>query len=144
MPMEAVAEQIHFGGIAPQDIEEFHRQREKILSAVCDKIVHTPGLETLAGDEEKMRLAHESAKIFIENFHATVKYQLPGALLEYLDWLRGFLNSRGFPPAFLPILISAVRTGAHAFLEIYNSDEIGAVLLQFRKREELAAQGVSA
>lgn len=144
MPMEAVAEQISFSGIAPQDIEEFHRQREKILAAVCDKIAKPSELGSVCSDHEKMRLAMESTKIFIENFHATVKYQLPAALLEYLDWLRRFLKSRDFPAKTLPTIIGAVRNAAHAFLGDYNSDDIGAVLMQLRKREEKAVEGVQA
>lgn len=142
--MEAVAEQITFSAIAPQDIAEFHRQRDKIHAAVIDRIHNAPGMEVIAGDEEKMRIAHESAKILIENFYATVKYQLPGALLEYLDWLRGYLKSRDFPETMLPTMLTGIRNGAHAFLDDYNSDEIGSVLMQLRKREVRSKEGGAA
>ena len=144
MPMEAIAEQISFSAIAPQDIAEFHRQRDKIHASVIDRILNTPGMEKIAGDEEKMRIAHESAKVLIENFHATVKYQLPAALLEYLDWLRRYLGSRAFPETMLPTMLTGIRNGAHAFLDDYNSDEIGSVLMQLRTREVRAAQGGAA
>lgn len=142
--MEAVAEQISFSAIAPQDIVEFHRQREKIHAAVVDKILNTSGMEAIAGDEEKKRIADESVKILIENFYVTVKYQLPGALLEYLDWLRRYFRSRDLPATLLPAMITAIRNGAHAFLEDYNSDDIGVVLMQLRKREKRMAEGGAA
>ncbi|GEM_PF-1436154 len=144
MPMEAVAEKISFSAIAPQDIAEFHRQRDKIHAAVIDRIHNTPGMEAIAGDEEKMRIAHESVKILIENFHATVKYQLPGALLDYLDWLRRYLRSRDFPAAFVASILTSMRNGAHAFLDEYNSDDLGAVLMELRRREERMAEGGAA
>ena len=133
--MEDVIEQVSFNDIAAEDIAKFHQQREKILAAVNDRIGRHPDFRTFLKDEEKMRLARECAKIFIENFHATARYRLPAAIIEYLDWLRGFLASRGFPASFLPEMLSAVRTASHAFLEEHSSDDIASALFALQQRE---------
>ena len=115
--MEAVAAPISFDAISQEVLATFHRQREKILTAVCERVATSPAFSELAADNARMRIAHESSKILIENFYATAKYRLPGALLEYLDWLRGYLGSRDFPPTFIVALLGGIRQGAAAFLE---------------------------
>ena len=134
--MEAVAEPLSFDTIQEADLAAFHKQREKLLTAVCERIATSPSLAELASDEAKTRIAHESTKIFLENFYATAKYRLPGALLEYLDWLRGYLESRAFPGHFISDMLCALRNATHAFLEQFNSDDIAAVLYQLQQREK--------
>jgi hypothetical protein len=141
MTIEAITENLSFDAIDAKDLEAFHRHREKLLTAVCERIACAPAFETVAGDDARTRIAHESAKIFIENFHATAKYRLPGALLEYLDWLRGYLRSREFPPDFLPGMLGSLIQATHAFMEHDNSDDIAAVLTQLKHREKDIAGG---
>lgn len=133
--MEAVAEPISFGAIAAPDVEEFQKQKEKILSAVIDRLECNEAFRDLIADPERARLARECAKIFVENLQATMKYQLPTALIEYLDWLRSFLTHRHFPASFIPNLLAATRTATHAFMEQYNSDAIAEALRQLQQRE---------
>ena len=141
MTIEAIAEQLSFDDIEQQDLEAFHRQREKLLTAVCERIATAPEFASVAGDGAQTRIAHESVKIFIENFHATAKYRLPGALLEYLDWLRGYLKSRDFPPDFIPAMLASLKQATHAFMEHYNSDTIAYALSILTHREQDIAGG---
>ncbi|MBE0644486.1 MAG: hypothetical protein IH600_10440 [Bacteroidetes bacterium] len=142
--MDPSAETLSFSSIAAADIEAFARQKEKIVTAVTDHLFRCDVLASTLADTEKARLARECVKIFTENFLATVKYQLPAALIEYLDWLRGFLRSREFPAAFIPQMISGMRNAVHAFLEDAGSDDICAALRRLRARELGQAREVGA
>ncbi len=133
--MEDVVEQLSFNEIASEDLEEFHRQREKILAAVVDRIAQKEDLTEVVNDQERFRIARECANIFIENFYATARYRLPAAITEYLDWLRGYLTSRNFPPAFIPSMLCSVKIASHAFLGQHNSDAISAALSKLQHRE---------
>jgi hypothetical protein len=142
--MEEVIEHVSFNGIAPDDLEEFHRQQDKILAAVLERLARSPEAAAVFKDGERLRIARESAHIFLENFHATARYRIPAAILEYLDWLRGFLLSRGFPPEFLPSLLHAAKIAAHAFMEHHNSDGIASALTALQHREQSRIIGVQA
>jgi hypothetical protein len=142
--MEAVAAPLSFDAIGEKDLAAFHRQREKILTAFIDRIATAPAFAEVAADAEKTRIAQESGKIFIENFHATAKYRLPAAIVEYLDWLRGYLASRDFPEDFIPAMFAAIRHATHAFLEDSNSDDIAGALMELEHREKDLAGGKTA
>ncbi|MCB2205640.1 hypothetical protein KQI65_12925 [bacterium] len=144
MPMEAVAEPLSFDAIADADLAAFHRNREKMTTAVCDRIAHASNFEEIATDPVKTRIAHESVRIFIENFYATAKYRLPAALLEYLDWLRGYLASREFPANFLPLMLASLKIATHAFMEHNNCNDIAAVISDLRRRESKLMGGEAA
>lgn len=126
---------LSFSRIAAEDINAFAQQKEKIVTAVNDHLLRSADLTVIHADVEKLRLARECVKIFTENLGATMKHDLPAALTEYLDWLRGFLRHRGFPPAFIPQMIAGMRNAVHAFLEHANSDEICAALRALRAVE---------
>ena len=136
--------ELTFSRIAAGDLEVFMRQKEKIVSAVTDHLFRSDELAALWDEEEKARLARESVKIFVENLGATMKYDLPAAIVEYLDWLRGFLRHRGFPAAFVPLMIGATRNAAHAFLEEASSDEICGALRALRANEMAQLKEVGA
>lgn len=142
--MEAVAAPLSFDAIAEEDLAAFHRQREKILTAFCDRITAAPSFAVVSADPARTRIAHESAKIFLENFYATAKYRVPAALVEYVDWLRGYLASREFPARFIPDMFAGIRHATHAFLEDGNSDDIAAALRQLELREKEILQGDAA
>ena len=142
--MEAVAAPLSFDAIGEKDLAAFHRQREKILTAFIDRIAVAPAFADVAADAEKTRIAQETGKIFIENFYATAKYRLPAAIVEYLDWLRGYLGSRSFPEDFIPGMFSAIRHATHAFLDDGSSDDIAAALRQLELREKGILQGDAA
>lgn len=135
---------LSFSSIAAGDLEVFMRQKEKIVSAVTDHLFRSDELASLWDEEEKARLARESVKIFVENLGATMKYDLPAAIVEYLDWLRGFLDHRAFPPAFVPSMIAATRNAVHAFLEDADSNEICAALRTMRAQALAQMKEVSA
>ncbi|MDX9759910.1 MAG: hypothetical protein RBU27_12185 [Bacteroidota bacterium] len=124
-----------FSRIAAADLEAFERQKEKIVTAVTEHIFRDPELQAIPNDREKSRLARECVKIFTENLGATMKHDLPAALVDYLDWLRAFLRHRGFPITFIPRMIAGTRNAAHAFLENANSDEICTALRTLRALE---------
>jgi len=142
--METVAEQLSFSAIAAEDLDTFYRQKEKILTATIEKISNCTQFDDIVSDGERMRLARECTSIFTENFHATAKYNLPQALLEYLDWLRNFLRHRNFPATFIPTMICALRHATHAFMENANSDAIASVLMQLQRHERTIAEEVTA
>lgn len=133
-----------FSSIAAEDLAIFMRQKEKIVSAVTDHLFRGDELAALREDEEKSRLARESVKIFVENLGATMKYDLPAAIVEYLDWLRGFLRYRGFPPTFVPMMITATRVATQAFLEEATCDEICSALRALRSKEMALLKEVGA
>ena len=133
--MDPTPSSLSFSRIAATDIEAFARQKDKIVTAVTEHVFRSAELSAIHGDAEKARLARECVKIFTENLGATMKHDLPAALLEYLDWLRGFLRHRGFPPAFIPQMITGTRNAVHAFLEDANSDEICGALRALRTHE---------
>lgn len=133
--MDSTPSSLSFSRIAATDIEAFGRQKEKIVTAVTDHVFRNGELSAIHADAENARLARECVKIFTENLGATMKHDLPAALLEYLDWLRGFLRHRGFPDAFIPQMIAGARNAVHAFLEEANSDEICAALRALRAHE---------
>ncbi len=140
--MEEVVEQITFSRINAEDLEEFHRQREKILCAVKDRLSRDQRFAAFLSEPEHLRVSKECANIFLENYFATVKYRLPAALLEYLDWLRGFLSYRNYPPDFLPSMIGAMKIATHAFLDQRKSDDLALTLTQLQRRESAIIQGV--
>jgi hypothetical protein len=116
-------------------IERFRAEREKILAAVDSRLLSDTALEQCLSSETARRLALESAKIFIENFTVSVKYGLPQAILDYLDWLRGFLQTRGVPQAFIPRMIHAAQIASQAFLSEPDADIIAGLLRDLRKRQ---------
>lgn len=140
--MDSTPSSLSFSRIAATDIEAFGRQKEKIVTAVTDYMFRSAELSAIHADAEKARLARECVKIFTENLGATMRHDLPAALLEYLDWLRGFLRHRGFPGAFIPQMITGTRNAVHAFLEEANSDEMCAALRVLRAHELGVAGGV--
>ncbi len=141
--MDRLTEQLSFSAIKKKKIATHERQNQKVNTAVTDYILRSESLALIHSDEEKMRLARECVKIFTENFLATVKYQLPGALIEYLEWLRGFLRNRDFPRSFIPLMLAGMRNAVHAFLENYNSDDICAALREIRNHEQGIASEVT-
>ena len=139
--MQEVIEQISFSGIAPEDLEAFRVQKDKILSAMKDRLARDTRFASITADAERLRISQECATIFLENFLATAKYNLPAALLDYLDWLRGFLSHRSFPSDFLPAMISATKIAAHAFMEDKKSDDLAAALTELQRRESAINEG---
>lgn len=133
-----------FSSISADDLAVFMRQKEKIVSAVTDHLFRSDELTAVREEEEKSRLARESVKIFVENLGATMKYDLPAAIVEYLEWLRGFLRYRGFPATFVPMMIAATRNAAHAFLEEASSDAICSALRTLRANEMARLKEASA
>jgi hypothetical protein len=142
--MEEVIEHVSFNGIAPDDLEEFHRQQDKILAAILDRLPRSAALTDVFADRERQRIARESVKVFLENFHATARYRIPAAITDYLDWLRGFLVSRNFPPDFLPTMLHAAKIASHAFMEHHSSDGIATALAELQRREQARIEGVQA
>jgi hypothetical protein len=142
--MEEVNEHVSFNGIAPDDLEEFYRQQDKILAAILDRLSRSEQWVEVFRDSDRRRIARESAHVFLENFHATARYRIPAAIVEYLDWLRGFLLSRSFPPDFLPAMLNATKIASHAFMEHHNSDGIASALTALQRRELTRLEGVQA
>lgn len=130
---------LRFESIAPADIEAFQTQREKILTAVYDRFSCDPVIKDSLNDAKQMRLARESANIFVGNFYSCVKYNVPDALTEYLVWLRSFLQSREIDSKFLPRMIHAVQMSTRAFLPEPEQDSICSTL-HFIKKQELEAR----
>ncbi len=126
---------ISFDSTHSAAIERFRAERENILAAVYSRLLSDTALERCLSSEAARRLALESAKIFIENFTVSVKYGLPGAILDYLDWLRGFLQARGVPQGFIPRMIHAAQIASQAFLSEPDADIIAGLLRDLRKRQ---------
>lgn len=131
-----------FETIDPDDLVMFIRQKEKIISAIIDRLERHEDLTSLQQDEDKSRLARECVRLFAENFTVTMKYRLAPALLDYLEWLRGFLRYRNFPPSFIPLMIAAMKTATHAFMEENNCNDICGALRLLKERETAIAQEV--
>ena len=132
--MDITAAEVRFDEIALNDIEEFHRQHQKIHAAVHDRLVHTALLRGCMEDKEKLRVSDEVSAQFIDIFFTSVKYAMPRRTIEYLDWLGRFLDSRDFPSSYLPHLLRATRQAAHAFVTESSSDGIGCALHTLSQR----------
>ena len=132
------------GDIAPDTIEAFHSERLSILSAVHERRRNDTTLREHLGGETEARIAHESARILAENVYVCVKYGLPAALTEYLDWLRVYLGSRSFPVEFLPRLLQALQMASVAFLPAAAADQMSTFFHELRAHVRSASQEVAA
>ncbi|MBR9977918.1 MAG: hypothetical protein KFH87_07500 [Bacteroidetes bacterium] len=133
---------LSFETVDQDDLVMFIRQKDKIISAVIDRLERHEDLTSVQQDEDKTRLAKECVRIFAENFTVTMKYRLAPALLDYLEWLREFLRYRNFPPSFVPLMISAMKTATHAFMEENNCNDICGALRLLKEREKAIVQEV--
>ncbi len=135
MSTPATGSPLPFDAVSRDDIEAFSRQKENILAAVIERI--NSGAVTVGHptSEQQIRLAIESARILTENFFVCVKHQLPGALDDYLTWLRSFLAQRDFPASFLPHLLHSLMLSSQAYVDLPAGDHVSTVLRALRRRE---------
>lgn len=133
-----------FDVVTTDDIDMFVRQKENILAAVIERINSGAVAVGTDDDEQRRRLAIESARILTENFLVCAKYQLPGALDDYLAWLRSFLAQRDFPTSFLPHLLHSLVLSSQAFMTMPACDHVSTVLRALRRRELERSTGADA
>lgn len=133
-----------FDVVTSDDIDVFARQKENILAAVIERINSGAVTVGTGDDEQRRRLAIESARILTENFLVCAKYQLPGALEDYLAWLRSFLAQRDFPTSFLPHLLHSLVLSSQAFMTMPACDHVSTVLRALRRRELERSTGADA
>ena len=133
-----------FDSITMEAIESFHAERDSILFVVHERLRHDSELNAALEGESVSRIADETARIFAENLYVCMKYRLPGALTEYLDWLRSYLTSRQIPRRFLSRLLQAMQMGCVSFLPSSAADHMSAVFHELRAREQHTSQEVLA
>ena len=121
--------------VTADDIEAFHREREKILASVRDRLARDVELDVATRDLPSARIAAECAKIFAENLYVSVKYGLPGALHDYLAWLRPYLAAHALPPSFIAKMLSAFQCAALAFVAEPSNETVSAALRGLRQAD---------
>lgn len=120
----------------PAIADAFHRHKESILAAVLDHLTDDAEFGDLKRDPAHARIMKETAKILIENLSVTMNYGIPDLMLDYLNWLRPFLLSRGFRPRALGRLLRAMHLAAVGYLPLDMTDGISHIIRALRTQAE--------